>query len=53
VAYVLDHDVNFNRLCNLSMVELEPIPEEDETLEIVAHQGGDLEMHGRVISCLI
>ncbi len=48
VAYVLDKEYNFDQLCNLSMVELEPIPEEDETLEIVAHQGGDLEMHGRV-----
>ena len=48
VAYVLDGDGSFDQLCNLSMVELEPIPEEDETLEILAHQGGDLETHGRV-----
>jgi glutamate synthase (NADPH/NADH) large chain len=48
VAYVLDGDGSFDQLCNLSMVELEPIPEEDEILEIVAHQGGDLETHGRV-----
>ncbi|MFZ2169810.1 MAG: glutamate synthase large subunit [Methylococcaceae bacterium] len=48
VAYVLDKDDNFDQLCNLSMVELEPIPEEDENLEIVAHQGGDMETHGRV-----
>ncbi|MDD2659065.1 MAG: glutamate synthase large subunit [Methylococcales bacterium] len=48
VAYVLDKDANFDQLCNLAMVELEPIPEEDENLEIVAHQGGDMETHGRV-----
>jgi len=48
VAYVLDKECNFDQLCNLSMVELEPIPEEDESLENLAHQGGDLEMHGRV-----
>jgi glutamate synthase (NADPH/NADH) large chain len=48
VAYVLDKEENFDQLCNLAMVELEPIPEEDEILELVAHQGGDLETHGRV-----
>ena len=48
VAYVLDEDGSFNKSCNLSMVELEPIPAEDDTLEALAHQGGDLEMHGRV-----
>jgi len=48
VAYVLDEDSCFTIRCNLAMVELEPIPVEDETLEVIAHQGGDLEMHGRV-----
>jgi len=48
VAYVLDQDNNFNIRCNLAMVELEPIPAEDDVLEAVAHQGGDMEMHGRV-----
>jgi glutamate synthase (NADPH/NADH) large chain len=48
VAYVLDEDANFNIRCNLAMVELEPIPAEDEALESAAHQGGDMEMHGRV-----
>lgn len=48
IAYVLDKESNFDQLCNLAMVELEPIPEEDETLELVAHQGGDMETHGRV-----
>ena len=48
VAYVLDKDTNFDQLCNLAMVELEPIPVEDDMLETVAHQGGDMETHGRV-----
>ena len=48
VAYVLDEEGDFARRCNLAMVELEPIAEEDEMLEQLEHQGGDLEGHGRV-----
>ena len=48
VAYVLDKDSNFDQLCNLAMVELEPIPVEDDLLETLAHQGGDMETHGRI-----
>ncbi len=48
VAYVLDELGDFDRRCNMAMVELEPIPAEDETLEAIAHQGGDMEIHGRV-----
>ena len=48
IAYVLDEEGNFPQRCNLAMVELEPVTEEDETLEEIAHQGGDLEAHGRV-----
>jgi glutamate synthase (NADPH/NADH) large chain len=48
VAYVLDEAGSFDQLCNLAMVELEPVLAEDEILETVAHQGGDLETHGRV-----
>jgi glutamate synthase (NADPH/NADH) large chain len=48
VAYVLDADGGFADRCNLSMVELEPIAEEDAALEALDHQGGDLETHGRV-----
>jgi glutamate synthase (NADPH/NADH) large chain len=32
----------------MAMVDLEPIPEEDEALETFDHQGGDLETHGKV-----
>jgi glutamate synthase (NADPH) large chain len=48
VAYVLDEDGRFEQRCNLAMVELEPITDEDEALERQAHQGGDLEAHGLV-----
>ena len=48
IAYVLDEIGDFERRCNLSMVELEPIVEEDAALETVYHQGGDLENHGLV-----
>jgi glutamate synthase (NADPH/NADH) large chain len=48
IAYVLDEEGNFEKRCNLAMVDLEPVAAEDETLEEMAHQGGDLEAHGRV-----
>ncbi len=48
IAYVLDEDGSFPERCNLSMVELEPIPEEDDLLESEHHQTGDIEHHGRV-----
>jgi glutamate synthase (NADPH/NADH) large chain len=48
IAYVLDQDGGFESRCNLAMVELEPISEEDDALEALEHQGGDLETHGRV-----
>ena len=48
IAYVLDERGDFERRCNLAMVELEPIMAEDDSLEQLAHQGGDLEAHGLV-----
>ncbi len=48
VAYVLDHNGTFRDRCNMAMVDLEPIPEEDQALEALDHQGGDLETHGKV-----
>ncbi len=48
IAYVLDEEGDFAKRCNLAMVDLEPVAAEDETLEEMAHQGGDLEAHGRV-----
>jgi glutamate synthase (NADPH/NADH) large chain len=48
IAYVLDEEGGFAERCNMAMVELEPIPAEDDALEALDHQGGDLETMGRV-----
>jgi glutamate synthase (NADPH/NADH) large chain len=48
VAYVLDEDNTFATRCNMAMVELEPVPEEDDILEKLHHHGGDLAHKGRV-----
>jgi glutamate synthase (NADPH/NADH) large chain len=48
IAYVLDEDGTFARRCNLAMVELEPVKEEEEMIARHYHQTGDLDMHGRV-----
>jgi glutamate synthase (NADPH/NADH) large chain len=48
IAYVLDEDGTFASRCNLAMVELEPLPEEEEASELIYHQAHDLGSHGRV-----
>ncbi|MBE0693187.1 MAG: glutamate synthase large subunit [Aquamicrobium sp.] len=48
VAYVLDEDGDFAARCNMAMVELEPVPEEDDMLEKLHHHGGDIAHKGRV-----
>jgi glutamate synthase (NADPH/NADH) large chain len=48
IAYVLDEQGDFEQRCNLAMVELEPIADEDQALEDHEHQRGDLETHGKV-----
>ncbi len=48
IAYVLDDSADFHLRCNMAMVELEPIADEDQALEDQSHQRGDLETHGRV-----
>jgi glutamate synthase (NADPH/NADH) large chain len=48
IAYVLDEDGTFERRCNLSMIDLEPIEAEEEVMRKLANQGGDLESHGLV-----
>ena len=48
IAYVLDEDDTFASRCNLSMVELEPVIEEDDLLERLQHHGGDIEYKGLV-----
>ena len=46
IAYVLDEEGDFTQRCNMAMVELEPIPEE----ETAAAADGNLELerHGKV-----
>src|SRR5262245_19372403 len=48
IAYVLDEDGTFASRCNLAMVELEPLPEEEEASARIYHQTHDLGSHGRV-----
>jgi glutamate synthase (NADPH/NADH) large chain len=48
VAYVLDEAGDFPKLCNMAMVELEPVLSEEMTNENAYHAMGDLEAHGRV-----
>ncbi|HXN66518.1 MAG TPA: glutamate synthase-related protein, partial [Bradyrhizobium sp.] len=48
VAYVLDEDGSFPKLCNLAMVELEPLLSEEMVNANAFHHAGDLEAHGKV-----
>ncbi|MFW2439714.1 MAG: glutamate synthase large subunit [Arenicellales bacterium] len=48
IAYVLDADGDFESRCNMAQVELEAITAEDDAMEALEHQGGDLETHGLV-----
>jgi glutamate synthase (NADPH/NADH) large chain len=48
IAYVLDEAGDFAKLCNLSMVELEPVLSEEMINAGTYHHSSDLEAHGRV-----
>jgi glutamate synthase (NADPH/NADH) large chain len=48
IAYVLDEDGTFHTRCNMAMIELEPVPQEEEASERIYHQVHDLASHGRV-----
>ena len=48
VAYVLDEDGSFGSRCNLAMVDLEPMPEEEDINAKIFHHARDLEAHGLV-----
>ncbi|MEN3975518.1 glutamate synthase large subunit [Emcibacter sp. SYSU 3D8] len=48
IAYVLDEEGDFDRRVNLQMVEIAPIPAEDELMNRILHLQGDLENHGIV-----
>jgi glutamate synthase (NADPH/NADH) large chain len=46
IAYVIDEDGTFESRCNMAMVALEPVPEEEAVAE--TEFGSELESHGRV-----
>ena len=48
IAYVLDEGGDFEKLCNMSMVDLEPVPAEEAINERFYHSRHDLETAGRV-----
>jgi glutamate synthase (NADPH/NADH) large chain len=48
IAYVLDESADFESRCNMAMVDLEPVEEEEDLNQRLNHQGGDLAGHGRV-----
>ncbi|MDT3685918.1 MAG: glutamate synthase large subunit [Pseudorhodoplanes sp.] len=48
IAYVLDEDGTFEKRCNLAMIELEPIPAEEEINDRIYHHRNDLETSGRI-----
>jgi glutamate synthase (NADPH/NADH) large chain len=48
IAYVLDEAGDFEKLCNLAMVELQPVLQEEMVNESVYGLTGDLEAHGSV-----
>jgi len=48
IAYVLDEACDFDSKCNLAMVDLEPVEAEEEVMERIMGQAGDLESHGLV-----
>jgi len=45
IAYVLDEEGDFTQRCNMAMVELEPVPDEENA---AAEGGADLEAPGKV-----
>ncbi|MES2353736.1 MAG: glutamate synthase large subunit [Pseudomonadota bacterium] len=45
VAFVLDEAGDFEQRCNLAMVDLEAVPDEEEALE---ESGANIESHGKV-----
>jgi glutamate synthase (NADPH/NADH) large chain len=48
IAYVLDAFGDFESKCNMAMVALEPVEAEEEVMEKIMGQAGDLESHGLV-----
>jgi glutamate synthase (NADPH/NADH) large chain len=48
IAYVLDEDGTFEKRCNMAMVDLEPVPAEEEISQKEYGHANDLQTHGQV-----
>jgi glutamate synthase (NADPH/NADH) large chain len=48
IAYVLDEDGSFKSRCNMAMVDLEPMPQDEDVSEREYGMSKDLESHGLV-----
>jgi len=48
LAYVLDEAGDFEKFCNMAMIELEPVPQDEEINRTYFGHAGDLETSGRV-----
>ena len=48
IAYVLDEAGDFRKRCNMAMVELEAVPDEEAAISAVGDMAGELETHGHV-----
>ncbi len=48
IAYVFDEQGTFPTCCNMAMVDLEPVPAEEQALSAHDHQTGDLASHGLI-----
>ncbi|MCC6947840.1 MAG: glutamate synthase large subunit [Bradyrhizobiaceae bacterium] len=48
IAYVFDGNGDFDKLCNMAMVELEPVLADEAANALHFGHAGDLETHGRV-----
>ncbi len=48
IAYVLDENDDFEKRCNLAMIDLAPVAAEEEVMRRLEGQAGDLASHGLV-----
>ncbi len=48
IAYVLDETGDFERRCNLAMIDLAPVTAEEDVMKQLQGQSGSLESHGLV-----
>ncbi len=48
IAYVLDEKDDFEKRCNLAMIDLAPVEAEEEVMRLLQGESGNLENHGLV-----